>query len=80
MNMNKKKLDFNDISDKGKELYYKTQELEQKSDFMYSYYRDMLTFMDNALDELNYMNRKIFGMQKTIENYREKEYKYRRTL
>ncbi len=78
--MNKKKLDFNDISDKGKELYYKTQELEQKSDFMYSYYRDMLTFMDNALDELNYMNRKIFGMQKTIENYREKEYKYRRTL
>ena len=80
MNTNKKKLDFNDISDKGKELYYKTQELEQKSDFMYSYYRDMLTFMDNALDELNYMNRKIFGMQKTIENYREKEYKYRRTL
>lgn len=80
MNMNKKKLDFNDISDKGKELYYKTQELEQKSDFMYSYYRDMLTFMDNALDELNYMNRKMYGMQKTIENYREKEYKYRRTL
>lgn len=80
MNMNKKKLDFNDISDKGKELYYKTQELEQKSDFMYSYYRDMLTFMDNALYELNYMNRKMYGMQKTIENYREKEYKYRRTL
>lgn len=82
MNMNKKKLDFNDVIHNGKQLYYTTQVKGQNAEFDFDehYYDQVLLFMDTAMDELNRMNRRIFGLEKQVENYREKEYKYRRSL
>ncbi len=67
----KKYKSFNDITDKGNELYESAKNTDHK---------DMIEFMEQSLTQLDLLSRKVFGLEQSVKNYQAKEYRYKKSL